>query len=146
MKELLKEAYLSCMANILDNIPKTKRKERYIDIEEVKPIDLISFMEENDIPPTAWFDNVIYKDDEEIEGIYLTWSIQVPLTKEDIVNHIERRFNANIFKYVYNILTKNGFTRLSSSKVGMKSPYNMFKNQEHDKLVEYYSLRFELDE
>jgi len=148
MKNLIKEALRDCMSRVERTIPKHKLKTVEVDLEaeDVEPINLLKFMEENNIPKNAYFStNYCGTSISNYVAPVLCYEINVDLTEKDKEDYRKRRFNRSSFKLVYNILTKNNYKRtpIEFKKLKkFKTPYEMYIENDFDKLVEYYSLYF----
>lgn len=146
MKNLIIESLHEGYNFLKKTTPKTKIMEKTISIIDVKPIDLLTFMKDNNIPENACFDG----GDNGYDGL-LSWDVKVPNMEEDRVKYIADKFNkGTAFKFVYNKLISNGYKRIGFNSTYLKefkntTPYDMFINKEMDKLVKYYSLFFKKD-
>ncbi len=156
MKELIIQALDSVYEKFINvDIPETKRVEKTINIDNVKPIELHSFMNENNIPDDA---ELRYSTCESIyddcEGFFLSWYVEEPLSESE--KEAERSkckkhiFSNYSFRAIYNLLIKNGYKRVGVN-TGLLTPYSkdtvyeMFLNKDFDGLVNYYSLYFKKD-
>lgn len=142
LKIALKDAFDTLEARV----PQTKKKVLSKSILDVDPIDLISFMKKNNIPDDAYFDGR----DNGYDGwndILLSWDIDVPTTKEDKLKFKKRTFSDIAFKKIYDLLTVNGYKRVGYNTALLKeydntTIYDMYLNNEFDRLVKYYSNPF----
>lgn len=145
MTELLISALDEAFIILNKSIPQTKKVTKSISILDVKPIELVSFMRDNNIPNEAYFDG---KDNgyDAWNDILLSWEIDVPTSDKDKLDYCRRRFNDIAFKYIHKLLTSNGFkTIYPSSSVFNEfktTIYDMYVNKEFDRLEKYYSNYF----
>lgn len=147
MRDLLIQALDEAYIIYFNQIPKTKKEIKSISIIDVSPLDLINFIKDNNIPNNCYFDG---KDNgyDGWDDILLSWEIDVPTTDIDRVSYLITRFNNGYFKYVYKILTNNGFKRISPWSYKLKefndtTIYHMYINKEFDRLEKYFSMYFE---
>ncbi len=148
MKDLIIQA-LKIVEQMVPEIPKTRKLEKTISIENVKPIDIPSFMKENNVP-----NNAELSLGSEWEGFFLSWCVDAPLSESEMeAERAERKkriFSNNSFKAVYDLLTQNGYKRVGVN-TALLAPYSeaikfeMFLNKDYDGLVKYYSLYFKKD-
>ena len=146
MQELLKDVLKGVLNRARKSTPQTKKSVRSISIIDVDPFDLQNFMKDNNIPESAYFhgrDNGY----DAWDDIILEWTVDVPTTDEDKDNYVRDRFNASAFKNVYDALTTNGYTRVGYSTGLLKefkdtTIYDMFIEEDFDRLEKYYSLPF----
>ena len=148
MKDLIISALTNAMTLLVKQIPQTKKSIKSIDISEVSPLDLFTFMVKNKIPDTTYFDgkNNSY-DGWEVGVTLLSWDIDIPTTESDKLNFKRKRFTPIAFRFVYDILIKNGYKREGYNTGLLKefddtTIYDMCVNGEFDRLVKYYSLPF----
>ena len=148
MKDLIKKALDDAM-NKLDTItPNFKTATKSVDISDVSPMDIVSFMEENDIPDNACFDGVDNAyDGWEVGEICLSWDIEVETTDADKLKFRKKRFTGVAWNFVYRLLLDNGYKRKGYNTRFLKefddtTVYDMYLNKEFDRLVKYYSLPF----
>jgi hypothetical protein len=146
MKDLIVQA-LNFAIVILDNrIPQTKKKTIYVGIEDVKPADILSFMEDNDIPDTAEFGGKPNGYDA-FDEVCLVYDVDIPTTDKDKLKAKRNWFTNIAFRAVYDLLLANGYKRVAYRSNLLKpfdstTVYDMYINKEFDRLVEYYSLPF----
>lgn len=146
MTELLISALDEAFIILNKSIPQTKRITKSISILDVKPIELLSFMRDNNIPDEAFFDG---KDNgyDAWNDILLSWKIDVPTTDKDKLDYCRRNFSSIAFRYIHKLLTSNSFKRIyPSSSVFNEFKttyiYDMYVNKEFDGLEKYYSNYF----
>jgi len=147
MKDLIILALTNALSKLDDKAPLIKKSYKSISILDVSPIDLLSFMKDNNIPDDADFDG---KDNgyDAWDDILLSWSIDVPTTDKDKINYKRKIFNSHAaFKSVYDLLTVSGYKRQGSYSNLFKpfddtTVYDMFIDKDFDRLVKYYSLSF----
>lgn len=146
MKNLIIKA-LDCSMSKLDRItPVTKKDVKSVSIGDVNPLNIPTFMKENNIPDEAWFggrDNGY----DAWDDILLCWKIDVPTTDAEKLTFRRKRFTTIAFKIVYDLLTTNGYKRVGYNSGLLQdfdntTVYDMYKNKDFDRLVKYYSLPF----
>lgn len=143
MKDLLIQALTDAFALFEKQIPKTKTETKEISIENVKPLDIVGFMKEKGIPDDAYF----VGPEEGQYGVFLSWDVQVPTTEADKVKFAKKQYRNVAWQYVYKLLTANGYKRIPYDSRNFKqfndtTVYNMFREKNFDRLVEYYSGHF----
>jgi len=160
MKNLISKALNNAFTTLENQLPQTKKKTKTISIQDVKPSQLMSFMKSNDIPNDAYFTGT----DNGYDGWYdivLAWEVDVPTSEKEKSEYKNYRFHDIAFKKVYDLLTTNGYKRISYRNQGRitykkrsntvssiimfdnKSVYEMYIDKDLDKLVEYYSMYFQ---
>ncbi len=140
MKDLIIPALQKAWVNL--EAPTSKKVTRQMIIDDVAPVDLISFMNANNIPPTAYFSGRANGYDA-FDAIVLEWEVEVPTTWEDNEGYHKRVFNGHAFRYVSAALIEAGYKRVSPNSSEFKkfpSVYEMLFDE--DMLVSYYSLYF----
>jgi hypothetical protein len=146
MKELIVQALSAAIVLLESRIPQTKKKTIYVNIDDVKPSDILSFMKDNDIPDTAEFGGKPNGYDA-FDEVCLVYDIDIPTTDKDKLKAKKDRFTNIAFRAVYDLLIVNGYKRVGY-RSGLLKPfdnttvYDMYINKEFDRLVEYYSLPF----
>lgn len=146
MKEHLIKALDEAYTTLENVVPKTKKKEILVGIEDVEPLNLIQFMKDNEIPDNATFGGR----DNGYDGyseVCLCYEIDVPMTEKERLKIKTRRFNDYVFHNVYNILTSIGYVRIPLKTEFLKEfkdtcVYNMYINKEFDRIEKYYSYFF----
>jgi len=146
MKELLVQALDDAFDTLKKLTPQTKKKTESVEIMDVKPVDFISFMEQNNIPSDAYFDG---RDNgyDGYDAFLLSWDIDVPTTAKDKLDFNIRVFTSVAFKRVFALLLANDYKRVGFSSRLLKqfddtSVYDMYIAKDYDRLVEYYTLSF----
>ena len=160
MKNLISKALNNAFTTLENQLPQTKKKTKTISIQDVKPSQLMSFMKSNDIPNDAYFTGT----DNGYDGwndVVLAWEVDEPTSEKEKSEYKNYRFHDIAFKKVYDLLTTNGYKRISDRNQGRitykkrsnsissiimfdnKSVYEMYMDKDLDKLVEYYSMRFQ---
>lgn len=162
MRNLISKALNDAFTTLENQVPQTKKKTETISIQDVKPSQLMSFMKSNDIPNDAYFTGA----DNGYDGwndIVLAWEVDVPTSEKEKLEYKNYRFHDIAFKKVYDLLTTNGYKRISDRNQGRitykqrskysgissiilfdnKSVYEMYIDKDLDKLVEYYSMYFQ---
>lgn len=146
MKELIIQSLANAFSLLEKQVPQTKKKTESISIQGVKPLELASFMQKNDVPSNACFggrDNGY----DAWDDILLEWQVDVPTTDKDKLQFRRKRFSDIAFRQVYDLLTKCGYKR-TGYNTGLLAEfkdttvYDMYVNKEFDRLVKYYSLPF----
>ena len=158
MKNLISKALNDAFTTLENRVPQRKKKTETISIQDVEPSQLMSFMKSNDIPNDAYFTGT----DNGYDGwndIVLAWKVDVPTSEKEKLEYKNYRFHDIAFKKVYDLLTTNGYKRISDLNRGRitykkraissiimfdnKSIYEMYIDKDLDKLVEYYSMYFQ---
>ena len=147
MKDLIKNGLDEVYDFLIEKmVPKSKKITKSVSIIDVKPIDIISFMKDNNIPDDACFDG---RDNgyDAWDDILLSWDVSVETTSEEKLRFKRKRFGSIAFKHIYNLLTKKGYKRVGVNSALFKeyrdiTVYDMYINKDFDKLVKYYSLFF----
>ena len=160
MKNLISKALNNSFTTLKNQLPQTKKKTKTISIQDVKPSQLMSFMKSNDIPNDAYFTGT----DNGYDGwndVVLAWEVDEPTSENEKSEYKNYRFHDIAFKKVYDLLTTNGYKRISYRNQGRitykkrsnsilpiimfdnKSVYEMYMDKDLDKLVEYYSMYFQ---
>ena len=135
----------------LDKItPTTKKKTKSISIIDVSPLDIPSFMKDNNIPNNAYFNGIDNGYDGWHTDILLSWDIDVPTTGDDKLKFRRNRFTTIAFKSVYDSLTSNGYKRVGYNSGLLRdfndtTVYDMYLVKDFNRLVKYYSLPFILE-
>lgn len=146
MKDFIIKALSEAILKLEEQTPQTKKQTKYIDIEDIKPIDINNFIKENNIPENCYFGGKPNSYDS-FDCVCLCYEIDIPTTDKDKLEYKRRVFNTIAFKRVYDLLTNNGYKRVGYNTGLLKefnntTVYDMFINKEFDKLVKYYSLPF----
>ncbi len=149
MKEHIMKVLDDVYNDLLKQTPKTKKQTKSLSIFNTKPIDLISFMKENNIPDDAYFDG---RDNgyDAFDDILISWDIIIPTTDDDKLSFIKQRFDSYSFRKIHDLFIKNGYIRIRGNYKELKpfenkSRYDMYKNGEFDELLKYYSIVFSKD-
>lgn len=149
ISELIISTIESIYNSLLGTEPKFHNVERSIDISDVRPCDLLDFMNVNGIPLDADFDgyNNGY-DGWEPQRLKLSWFAPEPTTKADHERYYKTIVNNRAFKAVYDVMLANGYKRIAVHSSQFKvfndtSVYDMFVNNEHQRLVRYFTLYFD---
>ncbi len=146
MKDLIKKALDDAFILLEKRIPQTKKEIKYVNIEGVKPSELIQFMRDNNIPDDADFDGKPNGYDS-FDEVCLSFSVDIPTTEKDKLKFCRSAFTYIAWQFVYNLLIKNGYKRIPYNSALLKqfegtSVYEMYINNDYDLLVKYYSLSF----
>lgn len=147
MNELIKSALDEAYELVQRRIPQTKSKTIETNIDDVAPINIPKFMQDNGIPDDAW----LYCPGEESifnsNTIFLCHNISVPTTPEDQLRHCRERFKYAVFPILYKKMIAMGFKRrpVDSDKFRQYSEdrfYDLYTSGNLAELIEYYSLFF----
>ena len=164
MKDLISKALNDALTTLENQVPQTKKKTVTFSIQDVKPSELMSFMKSNDIPNDAYFacsDNGY----DGCDDIVLAWEVDVPTSEKEKLEYKNYRFHIIAFKNVYDLLTTKGYKRISLRHPGRisykprgtfsgvsaiilfdnKSVYELYIDNDLDKLVEYYSMYYQIE-
>lgn len=147
MKDLIIQALEKAILQLENRVPKTKAHTKYFNIDDANPLLLAEFMKENNIPDNAYFAGIPNSYDS-FDGIALAYDISIETTDLEREKFKNRVFTDIAFKEVFNLLKENGFKRVGYNTGLLKefdntTVYKMFQNKELDRLVKYYSLRFQ---
>lgn len=146
MKNLITTALNDAILLLDKQVPQTKKKTESISIIDVKPLELLSFMKNNNIPNDAVFTGTDNGYDS-WNDIVLAWEIDIPTTDKDKLAFKRKRFTDIAFRIVYDSLTSNGFKRVGVNSSLFKAfddttIYDMYMNNDFDRLEKYYSMYF----
>lgn len=147
MKEYIIKALDDTNVKVEKQVPTKKKKYKSLSILDVKPIELLQFMQKNNIPDDAEFDGVENGYDG-WDDIVLSWQIDVPTSEKDKNEYRMKRFEVISWKHVYDILISNGYKRLGGwngsdfKQFKDTSLYQMYLDKDFDRLVKYYSYYF----
>jgi hypothetical protein len=149
MENLIKQALNDAIVKLDKITPTTKKVVKSLSIVDVSPLDIVSFMKKNDIPDDAYFDG---RDNgyDGFDDILLSWEVKVPTTDKDKTDFRRKRFTTLAFARVREILLENGYKRVRYNSGLLREfkdtcVYDMFVNNQFDRLVKYYSLPFKKD-
>jgi len=146
MKEFIIQALDAAVVLLERGTPQTRKNTIYVGIEDVKPIDILTFMKDNNIPDDAEFGGNL-NDYGSYSEVCLCYNVDVPTTDKEKLKHKRTRFSTIAFKAVYDLLLANGYKRVGYN-TGLLKPfddttvYDMYINKDFDRLVKYYSLPF----
>lgn len=163
MKNLISQALDDAFTTLEKQVPQTKKKIKTVSIQNVKPSQLISFMKSNNIPNDACFTSTNNEHNgwNDIVDVVLAWAVDVPTSEKEKLEYKNYKFHDIAFKKVYDLLTINGYKRVSGRDRGRitykkrsnilssivmfdnKSIYEIYMDKDLDKLVEYYSMYFQ---
>jgi hypothetical protein len=146
MKDLIIQALDSAFLKLESQVPLNKKKFKSLSIMDVKPTELASFMLDNNIPDTAYFDGNDNGNDG-WDDILLTWEIYVPTNEDDNLKFKKNRFTDIAWRFIYKLLITSGYKRVGYNTGLLKefndtTVYDMYINKDFDRLVRYYSLAF----
>ena len=146
MKDILIKILDECFYEVVRFTPTTKKKTVSISIQDIRPTDIIRFMEENNIPEDAYFTGT----DNGYDGwddVVLEWDVSVPTTELDKIEYRRKRFANTAFRKLYKALTANGYKRAGVpsqllDQFKSRTVYEMYVEKDFDTLIKYYSLYF----
>lgn len=147
MKDLIITALNEAIETLEQKTPQTKLESVYVNIGDVNPLDLGSFIAENNIPKDAWFST------EQEDGLFshiepvLRYNTVIPTTNEERLKYKKDKFSTIAFPIVFKHITNNGYKRKGFNSGLLRqfedtTVYDMYINKDFDRLVEYYSLYF----
>lgn len=143
IKKALDKTYDHCKRLYGDH----KTVEKSISILDVNPLELKSFMEENDIPDHAEFSGK----DNGYDGwndIVLAWSVKEEMTDQEKNKLYGENFYRISQHYVPKIMRQNGYTpvvRNGLSKSVSKLLYENYMKGDFDDIAELYSIFYKKD-
>ena len=150
MKNLIIPALNDAMIKLEKQVPQTKIKVVQVDISDVNPLELLSFMQKNNIPDDAYFDTTYNETAVFSSGAEpcLSYQIDVPTNEKEKLAFKKKRFTSVAWSMVYNALTSNGFKRVGFNSGLLRdfddtTVYEMYLAQDFDRLEKYYLLPFE---
>lgn len=127
-------------------VPRTKKAIKSISIRDVNPLEITSFMDKNNIPDDAYFDG---RDNgyDAWDDILLSWEVDVPTSSEERSKYRRRRFTDIAFTKIYESLREKGYKRKGFDSSLLKqfkdtTLYDLYTNQEFDRILQYYSMYF----
>lgn len=146
MKDLIIKALDDALILLEKRIPQTKKEIKYVNIDDVTPLELIQFMKDNNIPDDAYFGGKPNSYDS-FDEVCLCYNVDIPTTEKDKLRFCRSAFTSIAWEFVYYLLIKNGYKRISYNSASLKqfdgtSVYEMYINNDYDSLVKYYSLSF----
>ena len=150
MLDLILKALDDTLAKLDRIAPTTKTYTKSMDIMGVNPLEIHTFMKDNNIPDNAYFDGIDNSYDDWVAGeINLSWDVEIPTTKDDILNFKRKKFTNTAVKFIFDSLTNNGYGRVGFcssllDEFRNTSVYVMYMNKDYDKLVKYYSLYYKI--
>jgi len=145
--DFLKETVIKCSESSLSklNISKTKKVRKIVELDCDKyNLEGISVA----IALLAKKHNVNIDDIElEDSGFQVSFGAMGNKTDAEIKKETEDRFERGLWYPLYDILMKNGYKRVGFNSILFNefkdtTVYEMFTNNEHDRLARYYSFRF----
>lgn len=147
MKDLITQALNNAFLVLEKQVPQTKLKAVYVNIDDVSPLNIVSFMKENNVPDTACFGGKPNGYDA-FDQVCLCYDVDIPTTDDDKLKFKRNRFSNIAWTKVYASLTQNGYKRVGFNSGLLKefddtTVYDMFINKDFDRLVKYYSLSFD---
>lgn len=150
MKSILTKVLDEAIILLDRRTPQTNRVIKSIDIGDVSPLEIVSFMKDNNVPDNAYFGGENNGYDGWVPWVVLLcWEIDIPTTEKERLEYRRKKFDNIIFPMLFKELTKLGYKRKGFDS-GLFKPfkdttvYDMYINKEFDRLVEYYGLYFSL--
>lgn len=148
MKELIIQALNDAYPVFLKTVPLTKKVTEYVNIQDVKPLELPEFIKNNNIPEDAWFGGKPNGYDA-FDEICLCYDIDVLTNEKEREKYKKEKFSSYAWHHVYSLLLANGYKRVVYNSRLLKefdntSVYQMYLDKDFDRLVRYYSLPFRL--
>ena len=148
MKNLLIPLLDTAYNKLIQQIPKTKRTVRTIPINNISPMELPDFINNNNIPKDCWF----HMDDCGVFSSFeleLAWYVDIPTTEKDGVDYCRKRFTSVAWSIIYKDMLENGYKRIGVNSAEFKkykdtTIYDMYMEKDFDRLAQYYSLYFKL--
>jgi len=147
MKDLIITALNEANTVLEKRVPKTKKDYIQVSIEDVKPLELINFMKENNIPDDAQF-STTYEGEtsfgSSVDSSLFYW-VEIETTSQDKLRFRKDKFSTIAFRLVSETLTKEGYKRKGFNSGLLKEfdcVYDMYMSGDFDRLVKYYSLYF----
>lgn len=144
MKDLLIPALNDAFILLEKRVPQTKKETKYVNIEDVEPLDIVKFMKDNNIPNNAHFGGKPNGYDA-FDEICLCYNIDVPTTNNEKLIYKRYTYTTIAWKLIYDKLIKNGYKRIpfnSYNEFKNTTIYDMYVKKDFDSLVRYYSLHF----
>lgn len=159
---VLKDAFTA----LKNRTPQTKKVQKEIIIEDVKPLDIAAFMKKNNIPDDAWFGGKDNGNDG-YSHVCLCYDVSVPTTAQEKLDYNRRNFSTMVHKRLYDLLIPKGYkkipysldtykelcdskivqlTLLTKLRSNETTIYDLYMSKDFDKILKYYSLSFVLDE
>jgi hypothetical protein len=149
MKNLIVRALYDAIVKVNNQVPTTKKEIVEVTIEDVQPLDLLKFMQDNNIPENASFSTTHseYAIGTTVNPC-LYYYVDVKTTEKEKTDFIKNRFTSVAWKFVYDLLTNNGYKRVGFNSGLLKNfkdttVYDMYIAKDFDRLVEYYSMPFQ---
>lgn len=109
-----------------------------ISLEDIRPMDLLDTLKEFNITENHFFSI------NENEEPCIMYSERIPDTEEYINARSEKLFHRLLWPKIYEYLIGIGYKRTSSdyTKLREYDIISLYSNQDYDKILEYYLLRF----
>ena len=142
MREFLIQALSDAIKSLDKTTPKTKKDVAYIEINNIKPIDIGKFIKDKDIPEHAYFNTDC--DD----NVCICYNYDVPTTKKEQHEHKRRVFHDKVFQKLHKSLTSNGYKRIGFDSSLLKvfdnlNIYDAYLKGDIDIIEKYYFLFFQ---
>lgn len=146
MKEILIGILGDAFAKLERQVPQTKKQVVYVNIDDVAPLSIPQFMQDNGIPDDASIGGKPNGYDS-FDEVCLIYDIDVPTTEKDRLAFKRKTFTSIVWYKVFHLLTGNGYKRVGFNSGLLKqfddtTIYDMYVAQDFDRLVKYYSLYF----
>ena len=144
MKNLVIEAINETFEKMERITPTQKGRNHFVSIQGVNPLQLVEFMEENNIPKDATFEGQNNSYDA-YDDFGLSWVTPIPTTQADKDRFQKDWFNRNFGEKVGYLLKDNGYKRIPYNSLLFKKfnstcKLTEYKNSNFDFFVEYFSL------
>lgn len=99
--------------NLLSSVPKTQVEIKSMDISNLNPYDILGFLEENDIPRSAYFSTNASSEDQELET-HISWIQSIPIKKDTYDRYMEGRFYTTLISHLWTEAPRFGFVILDN--------------------------------
>ena len=107
MKDLIIEALNDAHAILLQEVPTTKPKEVCVVVTDVPVTDLLNLLKGKDFPPDAKIGV------NSNGGVQISYTSEQPMSEADKEKYKRDIFQEYAFKFVYDILIRNGYRKQS---------------------------------
>jgi len=146
MKDIILPILHDIHSGLEQRIPQTKKETVYVNIENVKPSDIMQFMIDNNIPDNAEFGGKPNGNDA-YDEMCLCYDIDVPIHEKEKIRVREKTFDRMAFSKINESLIANGYRRTPVNSEFFKkfkdlTVYSMYINNDFDKIIKYYSYFF----
>lgn len=152
MLEYIKKCFKETEIEVLTKVPETKKIFHAVNIDNVPPTEVVNFMGERDIPPTAYFSTV--KVDEGLGMITypsLNYYTEEETTAKDREGYISRTFNHRVMSNTRKLLRENGYKTIpvktdDLDQFSGMDDYTLYKAGKWDTIEALYFLYFAKEE